>query len=232
MDDDLPRLHRRLLRTTRTRRSRIQLPNVVVRGRIRDPHGDRDAAGRERSGTQPSTAETGNIVFAAANVDDRIFQALVERRLAVNALATCVLRERVRCNARSTPPGQSILEVIQEAADAEFPGLAVVYVSAEGFLSRSTGARRSSTRSASRLARAARGHSRTGKAATAQRLTRRRPTRRTSAGSRGTVGCRRSSTARFAAPKGIKPTALLRTGRHRLDVHRDLRRPLLGRPPT
>jgi hypothetical protein len=81
-------------------------------------------------GDSPSTAETGNIVFAAANVDDRIFQALSNAGWP-STLAT-VFSGNVSVQRTVYSPGQSILEVIQEAADAEFPGLAVVYVSAEG----------------------------------------------------------------------------------------------------
>lgn len=81
-------------------------------------------------GDTPDASETGNIVFAAAEVDTRINQALGNAGWP-STLAT-VFSGNVSVQRTVYSPGQSILEVIQEAADAEFPGLAVVYVSAEG----------------------------------------------------------------------------------------------------
>lgn len=75
-------------------------------------------------------ANAGNIFFASANVDIRIDQVLGNAGWP-SSLAT-VFTGNVSLQDSVYSPGQTVLEVIQEAADAEFPGLGNVYASKDG----------------------------------------------------------------------------------------------------
>lgn len=71
-------------------------------------------------------AVAGNIFFDNANVDDRIFQVLGNAGWST-ALST-IFSGNVSLQESTYSPGDTVLDVVQEAADAEFPGLANVYV--------------------------------------------------------------------------------------------------------
>lgn len=81
-------------------------------------------------GDTPPTGNEGEIFFDNANVDDRIFQVLGNAAWPT-ALAT-VFSGNVHVQESIYSPGENVLQVIQDAADAEFPGLANVYVSRDG----------------------------------------------------------------------------------------------------
>jgi hypothetical protein len=82
-------------------------------------------------GDDPATAGTdasGNIFFAAATAQDRISQVETNAFGATFMAARCVTFT-LNVNLQETvySPGQSVLEVIQEACDAEFPTVSNVY---------------------------------------------------------------------------------------------------------
>lgn len=68
----------------------------------------------------------GNIFFARANVDDRMFQVLGNAGWPT-AWST-IFSGNVKLLEGIYSPGDTVLQVLQECADAEFPGLANLYV--------------------------------------------------------------------------------------------------------
>jgi hypothetical protein len=77
-------------------------------------------------------ASAGNIFFDNANVDDRILQVLGNAGWPT-ALST-VFSGNVSLQESVYAPGDTVLQVVQDAADAEFPGLGNVYVSKGGIV--------------------------------------------------------------------------------------------------
>ena len=79
--------------------------------------------------TVPSGSE-GNAYYAAQNVDDRIRAAIADAKFP--SALTDVFSGNVTVQNTVYPPRQTILAVLQDAADAEFPGVANIYISKEG----------------------------------------------------------------------------------------------------
>lgn len=71
-------------------------------------------------------AAAGNIFFARANVDDRILQVL--GNMGWPTERSTIFSGNVKLLEGIYSPGDTVLQVVQECADAEFPGLANVYV--------------------------------------------------------------------------------------------------------
>lgn len=87
------------------------------------------------SGTLPvPSGSDGNIVYAAATVDDRIKALLIDAGLDATwqASLTSIFTGNVNVKQTVYSPGTSILSAILDAADAEFPGVANVYVAKDG----------------------------------------------------------------------------------------------------
>lgn len=84
--------------------------------------------GRVGSGV-PAGSE-GNAYYAAQNVDDRVRAALADAQFPSSM--TTVFSGNVTVQNTVYPPRQTILAVMQDAADAEFPGVANIYVSKDG----------------------------------------------------------------------------------------------------
>jgi hypothetical protein len=89
-------------------------------------------------GDDPATAATdasGNIFFAAATAQDRISQVETNAFGATFMAARCVTFT-LNVNVQETiySPGQNVLEVIQDACDAEFPTVSNVYCDRYGRL--------------------------------------------------------------------------------------------------
>lgn len=76
----------------------------------------------------------GNIFFApAASVDDRMFQVLVDNAGWAHEL-TKIFSGNVSLQYAVYSPGETVLQVLQDCADAEFPGVANVYMSKLGYV--------------------------------------------------------------------------------------------------
>lgn len=84
------------------------------------------------AGTAVPAGSAGNAYYAIQQVDDRIRAALADAN--VPAEITEIFSGNVQVQGTVYAPRQSILTVIQDAADAEFPGVANFYVSKEGIL--------------------------------------------------------------------------------------------------
>jgi hypothetical protein len=89
-------------------------------------------------GDDPATVSpdsVGQIAYGNKNMDDRINQAL-DDALGATAAAnwTVVFSGNVECATTVYSPGEPVLNVIQDAADAEFPGVSNVYCSRDGRL--------------------------------------------------------------------------------------------------
>lgn len=82
------------------------------------------------AGDTPPAGSVGNIFYDNANVDDRIRQALSDGTWP-SALSV-VFSGNVSLQETIYSPGETILQVVQDAADGEFPGVANVYVSRDG----------------------------------------------------------------------------------------------------
>lgn len=80
--------------------------------------------------TLPTEVEAGNVYYDEANVDDRIFSALGDAGWPVD-LST-IFSGNVVVRGTIYDPGTSILTILKDAADAEFPTVANVYVSKDG----------------------------------------------------------------------------------------------------
>ena len=86
---------------------------------------DYDAAG------SPTSNVDGNTRLAAQNVDDRI-RALLVLAGVPTGLENVVYTGNIVCQPVVYPPGTTIMQAIQDAADAEFPGVAIVYIDKSG----------------------------------------------------------------------------------------------------
>lgn len=92
------------------------------------------AGGTDTAASNKSTPTggEGDIFYAAQNVDDRIRAALADGNWPSSL--TTIFTGNVTCQQIVYPPRTTVLQVIQDAADAEFPGVANVYVSREGYV--------------------------------------------------------------------------------------------------
>jgi hypothetical protein len=79
---------------------------------------------------EPQASGDGSLFYAEQHVDDRILAALADASFP--AVRTDIFQGNVDVQERSYDPGTSILDVIFEAVDAEFPGVANFYISKEG----------------------------------------------------------------------------------------------------
>jgi hypothetical protein len=86
----------------------------------------------EQAQVPPSGVHTGGGGFyAAAHCDDRIYAALADG--AWPAERTRIASGNVNLQAVTYPPGTSMLSIIQDAADGEFPGVANFFMTKEGW---------------------------------------------------------------------------------------------------
>ena len=86
-------------------------------------------------GDSPPTVSAGQVFFDNANCDDRILEALGPTAGAgIPADYYVVFSGNVDLHETVYSPGENVLTVIQEAADAEFPGVSNVYVDRIGRL--------------------------------------------------------------------------------------------------
>lgn len=85
------------------------------------------------AGDTPPSGEEGNIFYedTAGTVDDRIFQALADASWPTGL--SSVFSGNVSVRESTYSPGESMLVVLQEAADAEFPTVANFYIDRFGF---------------------------------------------------------------------------------------------------
>lgn len=82
-------------------------------------------------GDLPPPGAVGNIFFArAASADDRMFQVLGNAVWSTDL--TVIFSSNVKLLEGIYSPGDTVLQVLQECADAEFPGLGNVYVDKVG----------------------------------------------------------------------------------------------------
>jgi hypothetical protein len=78
------------------------------------------------AGTTPPTGSEGNVFYEDANVDDRIIEVLADS-LWPSALSV-VFSGNVSVQESIYDPGASFLSIIADAADAEFPDVANIYM--------------------------------------------------------------------------------------------------------
>ena len=79
----------------------------------------------------PTSNTDGNTRLAAQNVDDRIRTLLVLAGVPTG-LDNIIYTGNIVCQPVVYPPGTTIMQAIQDAADAEFPGVAIVYIDKDG----------------------------------------------------------------------------------------------------
>lgn len=89
------------------------------------------------SGSLPSTLNAGDAYYLPQTVQDRIFAALADAALSAGATEwpdelMTIFTGNVWVQGVIYSPRTSILQVIQDAADAEFPGVANFYASKDG----------------------------------------------------------------------------------------------------
>lgn len=78
----------------------------------------------------PAGNTTGNTKYAESTVQDRIKALLADA--GVPSALTNIFTGNVRVSETTYAPGEKILSAIQDAADAEFPGVANVYIGKDG----------------------------------------------------------------------------------------------------
>lgn len=85
-----------------------------------------------QAGDTPPAGSEGDVFYDNANVDDRIIQAAGDAGWPTDLQV--IFSGNVGLYETVYSPGDSVLQVIQDAADAEFPGVSNVYMSREGIL--------------------------------------------------------------------------------------------------
>ena len=80
--------------------------------------------------TLTADVEPGNVLYAAARVDDRIRAALTDA--GIPSSMTTIFTGNVNLQDTVYAPRSQILAVVQDAADGEFPGVANFFVSKDG----------------------------------------------------------------------------------------------------
>jgi len=86
----------------------------------------------DNAGTTVPAGSEGNVYYAVQQVDDRIRAALADA--GVDSSNTEIFSGNVEVQGIVYAPRATLLAVIQDAADAEFPGVSNFYVSKEGVL--------------------------------------------------------------------------------------------------
>lgn len=82
------------------------------------------------SGLKPGSVSEGDVYYIANQVDERITAALDDAE--VPAASRDIFTGNVNVQRGVYPPRTSVLEVMQDAAEAEWPGVANIYVSKAG----------------------------------------------------------------------------------------------------
>jgi hypothetical protein len=83
-------------------------------------------------GNEVSADQEGDVFYEAKAVDDRILQALADAGW--DTSMSRIFSGNVSCADQMASSGDSLLSIVRDAADAEFPGLGNVYVSREGYV--------------------------------------------------------------------------------------------------
>jgi len=92
-----------------------------------------DGLGGGDGDTPPPDSDVGLIFYEDANVDDRINALLTDARIPTASLAMrVVFSGNVKVLESKYDTGDTFLSALREAADAEFPGLAALYVDSLG----------------------------------------------------------------------------------------------------
>ncbi len=108
-------------------------PRLLRRGAVTRQHISRWAVGHDElapgvDGTTPPSGSEGTVFYedTAGTVDDRIIEALTDAH--VDPSMTVVFTGTVKVQETKYDPGDSMLMVLRDAADAEFPGIANIYI--------------------------------------------------------------------------------------------------------